>query len=158
MRVDPSDNGGLFIGRRPGTRPVRYRTLPAVGSQRRRTVDAALALGVLMAMVLVCLCFWGPLPAGWLWVGSQIDFRTDSVTLAIFCTFVGLIVSLLVGLMVLKRLDGAWILLRRAAGHDQRSGVIGTVFATTCVIGTTLFGIWFLLLGGLASSSSFGHY
>ena len=25
MRTDPTDNGGLFIGRRPGTAPIRYR-------------------------------------------------------------------------------------------------------------------------------------
>ena len=25
MRTDPTDNGGLFVGRRPGTAPIRYR-------------------------------------------------------------------------------------------------------------------------------------
>ena len=28
MKTDPSDTGGLFVGRRPGTRPVKYRRLP----------------------------------------------------------------------------------------------------------------------------------
>ena len=28
VRTDPTDNGGLFVGRRPGTAPVRYRDLP----------------------------------------------------------------------------------------------------------------------------------
>src|ERR1035437_6464624 len=36
---DPSDNGGLFVGRRPGTAPVRFRSLPKRGSERRRRLD-----------------------------------------------------------------------------------------------------------------------
>ena len=36
--------------------------------------------------------------------------------------------------MVLKRIDRAWILVRRAAGIDQRSGVMGRVFAITAII------------------------
>ncbi len=44
MRTDPTDNGGLFIGRRPGTAPVRYRGTPEKGSGRRRVVDALFAL------------------------------------------------------------------------------------------------------------------
>ena len=34
-RNDPTDTGGLFIGRRPGTAPVQYRTPPERGSARR---------------------------------------------------------------------------------------------------------------------------
>ena len=28
MRTDPTDTGGLFVGRRPGTAPVRFRGVP----------------------------------------------------------------------------------------------------------------------------------
>ena len=38
-RTDPTDNGGLFIGRRPGTAPVRYRALPQRGTRRRQQLD-----------------------------------------------------------------------------------------------------------------------
>ena len=31
MKTDPTDTGGLFVGRRPGTRPIRYRALPERG-------------------------------------------------------------------------------------------------------------------------------
>ena len=35
---DPSDTGGLFIGRRPGTAPVRYREdVEPSGPRRQRT-------------------------------------------------------------------------------------------------------------------------
>jgi hypothetical protein len=54
-RNDPTDTGGLFIGRRPGTAPLHYRTPPEQGSERRRRVDSVLA-GLLLALeTLVCL-------------------------------------------------------------------------------------------------------
>ena len=82
-RNDPSDTGGLFIGRRPGTAPVRYRTPPARRGARRRALDALLAGALLAAEALVVLSAFGPQPLGWLWVGSQVDYRTDSVFLGI---------------------------------------------------------------------------
>jgi hypothetical protein len=82
MRTDPTDTGGLFIGRRPGTGP---------GS---------------LGIVVSCL---------------------------------GVLAAVLGGLVVLKRLDQFWILVRRAAGYDQRSGVIGSVFAGAAIIGVALF-------------------
>ncbi len=39
MRTDPSENGGLFVGRRPGTAPVRYRATPQRKAGLRRLVD-----------------------------------------------------------------------------------------------------------------------
>ena len=36
MKTDPTDTGGLFVGRRPGTAPVRYRALPERGSESRQ--------------------------------------------------------------------------------------------------------------------------
>jgi len=50
-----------------------------------------------------------------------------------------------------------WILVRRAAGIDQREGVLGRVFAITAVVGCTAFTIWFLLINGPGSSSFSGQ-
>ena len=49
MRTDPTENGGLFIGRRPGTAPVRYARLPESGSSARQAVDRTLAAAMLAA-------------------------------------------------------------------------------------------------------------
>ena len=152
MRTDPTDNGGLFVGRRPGTAPVRYRTLPPRGSTARQRFDATLALGIAVLMTLINLLFWGPLPAGWLWIGARIFYWTDSVMLGIATTFVGLMLTLVGALAILKRLDHVWILVRRAAGYDQRKGIIGPIFATTAVIGAIVFTFWLLFIGGLGSS------
>jgi len=57
-RNDPTDTGGLFIGRRPGTGPLHYRGAPERGGSGRRRTDALLAVGVLCLLVLVCLSLW----------------------------------------------------------------------------------------------------
>ena len=152
VRTDPTDNGGLFIGRRPGTAPVRYRAVPERGTVRRRIIDEAVGIAIVLIMVLVAATFWGPIPMAWLWIGAQIQYHFDSVGAAIFVAFLGMILTLLGGLAIVKRLDGFWILVRRAAGHDQRSGIIGPVFAIAAIIGVTLFTIWLIFIAGLTPS------
>jgi hypothetical protein len=152
VRTDPTDTGGLFVGRRPGTAPVRYRALPQRGTARRQRIDALLAHALLALMVLLNLLFWGPIPALALWVASQVQYLTNSVGFGILVGFGMLLLLLFGGLAVMKRIDGTWILVRRAAGIDQRSGVLGRVFAVTAVIGAVLFIAWLLLIGGLGSS------
>src|SRR5688572_5044622 len=122
MRTDPTDNGGLFIGRRPGTAPIRYRTVPVPSLGVRRVFDALFAGAILVVMTLVSMAFWGPIPVAWLWVGGQVEHETDSGGLAIAVSSLGILATLMAGLVLLKRLDGFWMLVRRAAGHDQRTG------------------------------------
>ena len=152
MRTDPTDTGGLFVGRRPGTAPVRYRALPERGTAVRQRVDALLAHALLVLMVLINLLFWGPIPALALWVASQVQYLTNSVGFGILVGFALLLALLFGGLAVMKRIDGAWILVRRAAGIDQRGGALGRVFAVTAVLGAILFASWLLLIHGPGSS------
>ena len=147
-RNDPTDTGGLFIGRRPGTGPVRYRTPPERGGERRRRTDSLLAVAVLVAELVVVLSAFGPQPVGWLWVGSQVDFRTGSVFLGITVAFLGLLASVILTLMLATRLDHLWRLLRRAAGHDQREGVLGRIFVTAAVVSAIAFTVWLVLIEG----------
>ena len=55
-------------------------------------------------------------------------------------------------LAVATRLDHLWQLLRRAAGHDQRDGVLGRIFMVTAIVAAAGFTVWFLLLEGPGSS------
>lgn len=157
VRTDPTDTGGLFVGRRPGTAPTRYRTPPVPGSARRRRIDTLVAVVVLVAMVLVNLLFWGPIPALGLWIASRVQYATGSVSLGILLGFASLLALLFGGLALLKRMDRVWILARRAAGRDQRQGVLPRVFATTAVIGGSAFVFWLVFIGGLGSSLQSGH-
>ena len=151
-RNDPTDTGGLFLGRRPGSGPIRYRTPPDRGDDGRRGVDALLAVAVLVAELLVALSAFGPQPVGWLWIGSQVDFRTGSVFLGITVAFLGLLASVIVTLVVATRLDHVWCLLRRAAGHDQREGVLARIFMTAAILAAIAFTVWLVLIEGPAPS------
>jgi hypothetical protein len=151
-RNDPTETGGLFIGRRPGTAPLRYRTPPELASARRRRADATLAGLVLVLETLVCLTLWGPQPVAWLWVGSQVDYRADSVSLGIATAFAGMIATLMLTLGVATRLDRAWRILRRAAGHEQQEGILGRIFAVTAIVALVAFSFWFVILEGPSPS------
>jgi hypothetical protein len=151
-RNDPTDTGGLFIGRRPGTAPLRYRTVPQREGDRRQRRDARLANLVLIVEVLVCLSLWGPQPVAWLWVGSQVDYLLDSVSLGLLISFLGMIATLMGTLALAARLDYAWQILRRAAGIDQKEGLLGRIFMVTAIIAALVFGFWFLIIEGPGSS------
>ncbi|HEX4186295.1 MAG TPA: hypothetical protein VHY83_00225 [Solirubrobacteraceae bacterium] len=157
MRTDPADNGGLFVGRRPGTAPVHYRTLPERGSERRQRADGSLAGLMLVAMTFLSLLCWGPIPLACLWLGSEANYLTGSVGAGILVAFAGLFALLFGTLSLLRRLDQAWILVRRAAGHDQRTGVLGRIFAATAAVCAIGFIFWFLVIHGPGSSSFSSH-
>ena len=156
-RTDPTDNGGLFVGRRPGTAPVKYRSLPQRGTRRRQRLDNGASIAILAVMVFVCLLFFGPIPVAWLWIASRVQYGLGSVSLAIFVGFFGMLMTLLLGLRVLRRLDLTWILVRRAAGVDQREGVMTRVFAYSAVLAAILFSAWLILFAGLGPTLAPGQ-
>ena len=148
MRTDPTDNGGLFVGRRPGTAPVHYRTLPQRAGELRQRVDGSIATFMLAGITLLCILCWGPIPVACLWLGSEANYLSGSVSLGLLVSFAGLFALLFGALALMKRLDNAWILVRRAAGFDQRTGVLGRVFAATAVVCALAFVLWFLVIHG----------
>jgi hypothetical protein len=156
MRTDPSDNGGLFLRRRPGTAPIRFRDPLQRGGPIRQRVDGCLAAATLATTVLVGLLCWGPIPLACLWVGSRIDYLTGSVSLGILASFVALFALLFGALQTMHDIDRLWVLLRRAAGHDQRSGAVDRIFAITAVVGTVMFAFWFIVIHGPGSTEFSG--
>jgi len=127
---------------------VRYRALPERGGALRRRIDGSLAGILLAAITLISLLCWGPIPLACLWLGSQADYLSGSVDVGILISFVGLFVLLFGTLSVLRRLDHAWILVRRAAGHDQRTGALGRIFAVTAAVCGLIFAFWFIVING----------
>ena len=95
-RNDPTDTGGLFIGRRPGTGPLRLRARPEDHhpSKRRRRFDEGLAALIFVCQVVLCVSLWLPVPLAGLWVGSQIVPVTSEMT--------GIVVAFLVWLLLIQ--------------------------------------------------------
>ena len=145
---DPTDTGGLFIGRRPGTAPARLGDLPEGASARRRRLDEVLAAALLALETLLCLSLLGPQPLGWFWVGSQVEYLTDAVTAGISTIMLGCLASLMLTMAVAKRVDHAWKLVRRAAGHRQERGALEVIFAASVGVALVCFAVWFLVLEG----------
>lgn len=145
---DPTETGGLFIGRRPGTAPLRYRGKPATGSTARRRVDAVLAGTILAVEALLLSTLWGPQPAGWLWLGSHIYHETGSVSFGILVAFVGMLATILATIAIAMRLDRVWKLVRRACGHEQKQGALEPMFVTSMGIALVGFVLWFLIIHG----------
>jgi hypothetical protein len=145
---DPTETGGLFIGRRPGTAPLRYRGAPATAGGARRRADAVLAAAILVIEALLLATLWGPQPAGWLWIGSHVFHETGSVTFGILVAFIGMLATIFSTIALAMRLDRAWNLVRRACGHEQRKGALERVFVISMVIAGSAFFVWFLIQAG----------
>ena len=105
-------------------------------------------VSAIAALSLLC---WGPIPLACLWIGSEVDFLSGSVFLGIVLAFLALFPLLFGALMLLRRLDTAWILVRRAAGHDQRTGAMVRIFATTAFLCALGFTLWFVVIHGPGS-------
>lgn len=145
---DPSETGGLFVRRRGGTRGVRYRRKPVTGGETRRRADRVLAATILALETLLCLSLFGPQPYAWFWIGSQVQYYTDSVSAGIGTIMFGSLASLLITVWLGKQLDDWWKLVRRAGGHEQQNGALERIFAVSVGIAVVLFAFWFLVIVG----------
>jgi hypothetical protein len=126
---------------------VRYREVEPA-SQRRRRADGALAYALLAVELILCLTLFGPQPLAWFWIGSQVDYQTGYVTAGITTVMVGCLASLMITMAVAKRVDHAWKLVRRAAGHHQERGALERIFAMSVGVALVIFTVWFLVVQG----------
>jgi hypothetical protein len=150
-RNDPTDTGGLFLGRRPGTAPVRFRRLREQPTPSRQRFDRVFAYGLLAIELLLCLSVFVPQPLFWLWFGSQVQYWTGYVTAGISAIMIGTVFSLFVTIALAKRVDHAWKLVRRAGGHRQERGALERIFAVSVVIAALCFTFWLLVIAGPGS-------
>jgi hypothetical protein len=117
------------------------------GAARRR-VDSMLAVLILALETLVLATLWGPQPAGWLWIGSHVDYLTGDVVVGIVTAFAGMLFTVLATLAIAMRLDRVWKLARRAGGYEQKEGMLERIFVLSMVVGGVAFAIWFLVIQG----------
>jgi len=138
----------MFIGRRPGTAPVRMREVPVRSPGRRQRLDRMLAYALLAIELVMCLSLFGPQPLLWFWVGSQVQYLTGFVTAGIGTIMLGTLASLMLTMAAAKHVDEIWKLVRRAGGHKQEAGALERIFAISVGVAVVAFTVWFLVIEG----------
>ena len=109
------------------------------------------ASAVLTAVIMVgaSLLLWIGVPAGWLWVGSQIQGSSGSLGTAIAVMLVGAIVSIIALAYLLGRLNRAHERLREARGVPREGpALLEVVLVVTAGIALVGFAIWFFVFAG----------
>jgi hypothetical protein len=138
----------MFIGRRPGTAPLRIREGAVRGGEGRQRFDRFFAYGLLAVELVMCLSLFGPQPLFWFWVGSQVQHLTGYVTAGIGTIMLGTLASLMITVALARRVDVAWRLVRRAGGHVQERGALERIFAISVAIAVVGFSFWFFIIQG----------
>lgn len=108
---------------------------------------SAVLTGVIM--VGASLLLWIGVPAGWLWVGSQIQGSTGNIGTAIAVMLIGAIVSIVALAWVLGRLNRVHEHLREARGADASGPpLLEVVLVVTAAVALVCFAIWFFVFAG----------
>lgn len=109
----------------------------------------ASGLMVLFIMVVGSLVLWVAVPAGWLWVGSQIQGNTGNIGTALAAMMGGVVVSVVALAMLLAWLNRKHEEMREARGlPETESSVLERVLVVTAGIAVVGFTIWFLGFAG----------
>ena len=109
------------------------------------------ASAVLTSVIMVgaSLLLWIGVPAGWLWIGSQIQGSTGSIGTAIAVMLVGAIVSIVALAWVLGTLNRVHEQLREARGAETHGPpLLEVVLVVTAAIALVGFAIWFFVFAG----------
>jgi hypothetical protein len=109
----------------------------------------ASALVALTIMFVGSLGLWLGTPLLWLWVGSQVQGATSSLSLALLVMAVGVLVTVWLAAKLLGRLSEAYRANAVARGRpDPGHRVLESVLITAAGLAIVVFGVWFLLFAG----------
>jgi hypothetical protein len=109
------------------------------------------ASAVLTAVIMVgaSLLLWIGVPAGWLWVGSQIQGSSGSLGTAIAVMLIGAVVSIVALAWLLGRLNRFHERLREARGaKSDGPPLLEVVLVVTAAVALVGFAIWFFVFAG----------
>jgi hypothetical protein len=107
---------------------------------------SAVLTGVIM--VGASLLLWIGVPAGWLWIGSQVQGSTGSVGTAIAVMLVGAVVSIVALAWALGRLNRVHEHLREARGAPAGAPLLEVVLVITAAVALVGFAVWFFVFAG----------
>lgn len=106
---------------------------------------------VLLVLIMCAgsLVLWIGIPLAWLWIGSQVQARTDSLGAAVGAMMLGVVLSVALMVPVLSWLSERHRRLRVARGHpDTGHVVLEMVMVTSAGVAVVIFAAWFFLLSG----------
>lgn len=106
---------------------------------------SALLTGVIM--VGASLLLWIGVPAGWLWIGSQVQ-AASGIGTAIMVMLAGSVVSIVALAWVLGRLNRAHQHLRAQRGAAEAPPLLEVVLVVTAAVALVGFAIWFFVFAG----------
>lgn len=113
--------------------------------------NGAGAVLVVLIMFIGSLGLWVGTPLLWLYVGSQIQGATQSVSAALLAMFVGVVIQITVLASLLARLSDVYRANCVARGQpDPGHGVLETVLVVSAGLTLTVFVVWFFFLAGAA--------
>jgi hypothetical protein len=116
-----------------------------------RNLLRAGASGVLLVLMMLGagLVLWIGVPVAWLYIGAQVQGKTDSIGAAMAVMMVGVIVSILLILPVLGWLNRKHLELREARGLDTHGATaLEAVMTVSVAIAVIAFSVWFFLIAG----------
>ena len=107
--------------------------------------------GLILLLIMLGggLVLWVGVPVAWLYVGSQVQAKTNSIGAALAVMFVGVIASIVLIVPLLGWLNQKHADLREARGLESHGQVaLEAVMTISAVIAVVGFGIWFFLIEG----------
>src|SRR4051794_36098655 len=135
------------MAREPETSEARTESGLGAGARALNYGASAVLTGVIM--VGASLLLWIGVPAGWLWIGSQIQGSTGSLGAAIAVMLVGAAVSIVALAYLLGTLNRVHEQLREARGGKSTGpALLEVVLVVTAVVALIGFAIWFFVVAG----------
>jgi heme/copper-type cytochrome/quinol oxidase subunit 2 len=116
-----------------------------------RNLLRAGASGVLLVLMMLGagLVLWIGVPVAWLYIGSQVQGKTNSLGTALAVMMVGVVVSILLIVPVLAWLNRKHLELREARGLDTHGATaLETVMTVSVAIAVIAFSVWFFVIAG----------
>jgi hypothetical protein len=124
------------------------RTESGLGAGARALNYGASAVLTGVIMVGASLLLWIGVPAGWLWIGSQVQGSTGNIGTAIAVMLVGAVASIVALAWVLGRLNRVHEHLREARGAEPGPPLLEVVLVVTAAVALIGFAIWFFVFAG----------
>lgn len=104
---------------------------------------------VLLIMFLGSLGLWLGTPLLWLWVGSQVQGATESLSGALAVIFVGVLASIAALAIVLSKLSEMYRSNCLSRGRrDPGHGVLESVLIASAACTVAIFVVWFFFIAG----------